>query len=87
VAHVHNTLVWGLHYVLICVNYNEMLFMLYLLKLVQQHSYLSCESHRMAGLHDYNILQPRHLVRSRLRGMHDSVSVQNLSISLLCMLT
>jgi hypothetical protein len=45
----------------------------------------SCERLCMAGLHDYNILQPRHLVRSRLGVMHDLFSVQNLSISRLCM--
>jgi hypothetical protein len=39
----------------------------------------------MAGLDDYSILQPRHLVESRLGGMHDSLSVQNLSISRLRM--
>jgi hypothetical protein len=32
----------------------------------------------MAGLDDYSILQPRHLVENRLGGMHDSISVQNL---------
>jgi hypothetical protein len=32
----------------------------------------------MAGLDDYNILQPGHLVRNRLGGMHDLISVQNL---------
>jgi hypothetical protein len=47
--------------------------------------HLSCERFRMVGLDDYNILQPGHLVRSRLGGMHDSFSVQNISISRLCM--
>jgi hypothetical protein len=32
----------------------------------------------MAGLDDCNILQPRHLVQSRLGGTHDSISIQNL---------
>jgi hypothetical protein len=32
----------------------------------------------MAGLDDYNILQPEHVVRNRLGGMHDLISVQNL---------
>jgi hypothetical protein len=40
--------------------------------------HLSCERHRMAGLDDCNILQLRHLVRNRLGGTHDSISVQNL---------
>jgi hypothetical protein len=43
--------------------------------------HLSCERLRMAGLDDCNILQSGHLVRSRLRGMHDSFSIQNLNIS------
>jgi hypothetical protein len=37
--------------------------------------HLSCERHRMAELDDYNILQPEHLVGSRLGGMHDSFNV------------
>jgi hypothetical protein len=40
--------------------------------------HLSFERHRMAGLDDCIILQPKHLVRSRLVGMHDSINVQNL---------
>jgi hypothetical protein len=32
----------------------------------------------MAGLDDYNILQPGHLVKNRLVETHDSISVQNL---------
>jgi hypothetical protein len=32
----------------------------------------------MAGLDDCNILQLRHLVKSRLGGMHDLISVQTL---------
>jgi hypothetical protein len=48
--------------------------------------HLNCERLRMAGLDDYNILQPGHLVRSRLGGMHDLISIQNLSISRLRML-
>jgi hypothetical protein len=40
---------------------------------------------RMTGLDDCNILQLRHLVGSGLWGMHDSFSVQNLSISRLHM--
>jgi hypothetical protein len=39
----------------------------------------------MAGLDDYNILQTKHLVGSRLGGTHDSVSIQNYNISLLHM--
>jgi hypothetical protein len=57
------------------VSYNEIIFLMYLCK---QHLYLSCERLRMAGLDDCSILQPRHLVRNRLGGMHDSISVQNL---------
>jgi hypothetical protein len=33
----------------------------------------------MAKLDDCNILQPEYLIESRLGGMHDSISVQNLS--------
>jgi hypothetical protein len=44
-------------------------------------SYLSCERLCMAGLDDYNILEPRYLVRSRLGGTHDSISVQNLNLN------
>jgi hypothetical protein len=33
----------------------------------------------MVGLDDCSILQPRQLVISRLGGMHDSISIQNLS--------
>jgi hypothetical protein len=40
--------------------------------------HLSCERLRMAGLDGYSILQPRHLVRNRLGGTHDSISVQNI---------
>jgi hypothetical protein len=40
--------------------------------------HLSCERLRMTGLDDCSILQPGHLVGSRLRGMYDSISVQNL---------
>jgi hypothetical protein len=40
----------------------------------------------MAKLDDYNILQLRHLVRSRLSRVHDSASIQNLNISQLRML-
>jgi hypothetical protein len=40
----------------------------------------------MAGLDDYNILQLGHLVRSRLGGTHDLISIQNYNISLLHML-
>jgi hypothetical protein len=42
--------------------------------------HLSCERLRMAGLDDCNILQPRHLVRNRLGGMHDLISIQNLRL-------
>jgi hypothetical protein len=48
--------------------------------------HLSCERLRMAGLDDCNILQPGHLVESRLGGMHDSINIQNLNISRLHML-
>jgi hypothetical protein len=74
-AHVANTSVRGLHYVLIFVSYNEILFSMYLCK---QHLCLSCERLRMARLDDCSILQLRHLVENRLGGMHDSISVQNL---------
>jgi hypothetical protein len=40
--------------------------------------HLSYEKLRMAGLDDCSILHPKHLVRSRLGGTHDSISVQNL---------
>jgi hypothetical protein len=43
------------------------------------------ERFRMAGLDDCSILQPGHLVGSRLGGTHDSFSIQNLSISWLRM--
>jgi hypothetical protein len=76
----------GLQYVLIYVSYNEILFLLYLFKRVQQNPHLHCERPRMVGLDDNNISQPEHLVKSRLGGMHDSISIQNLSISLLRML-
>jgi hypothetical protein len=55
------------------------------MKYLQQYSTLICERLHMVGLDDCNILQPGHLVRSRLSRVHDSVSVQNLSISQLCM--
>jgi hypothetical protein len=78
---VPNTLVRGLHYVLIYLSYNEILFLLCLFKLVQQNPHLNCERLYMARLDACNISQPGYLVRSRLRGMHDSVSDQNISIS------
>jgi hypothetical protein len=41
--------------------------------------HLSYERLRMVGLDDYIILQPRHLVvRSRLGGMHDLISIWNI---------
>jgi hypothetical protein len=43
--------------------------------------HLSCERLHMVGLDDCSILQPRHLVRRRLGGTYDSISVQNLNIS------
>jgi hypothetical protein len=46
--------------------------------LCKQHLYLSCERLCMDGLDDCSILQPGHLVRNRLGGMHDSINVQNL---------
>jgi hypothetical protein len=85
-AHVPNILVTGLHYVLIYVSYNEILFLLYLFKLVQQNPHLSYERVYMAELDDCSISQPGHLVRSRLGGTYDSVSIQNLCISRLHML-
>jgi hypothetical protein len=51
------------------------------LLLVQQYQYLSCDRLHMAKLDDCNILQPKKLVRSRLGGTHDLISIQNLSIS------
>jgi hypothetical protein len=45
----------------------------------------SCERLCMARLDNCSILQPGHLVRSRLVGTHDSFIIQNLSISQLCM--
>jgi hypothetical protein len=46
--------------------------------------HLSCERLCMTGLDDCSILQPRHLVKSRLGGTHDLFSIQNLNISWLC---
>jgi hypothetical protein len=83
---VLNASVRGVYYVLIYVSYNKILFLLYSFQLVQQHLYLSCGRHHMAGLDDCNILQPEHLVRRRVGGTHDSINIQSLSISWLCML-
>jgi hypothetical protein len=60
------------------VSYNEILLCCIYFILCKQHLYLSCERLCMAGLDDFNILQPRHLVGNRLGGTHDSISVQNL---------
>jgi hypothetical protein len=77
-----NTSVRGLHYVLIYVSYNEILPLLHLCYCYANNiSYLSCERLRMARLYDCSILQPRHLVESRLGGIHDSFSIRNLNIS------
>jgi hypothetical protein len=46
--------------------------------------HLNCDRLCMAGRDDCSILQLGHLVRSRLGGMHDSFSIQNLSISRPC---
>jgi hypothetical protein len=79
-AHEANTSVRGLHYVLIYVSYNEISPLLHLFySCVNNISYLGCERLRMTGLDDCSILQPRHLVGSRLGGMHDSIIIQNLS--------
>jgi hypothetical protein len=79
-AHEANTSVWGLHYVLIYVSYNKILPLFYVFYFCANNiSYLSHERLCMTGLDDRSILQPGHLVESRLRGMHDSISVQNLS--------
>jgi hypothetical protein len=79
-AHEANTSVRGLHYVLIYVSYNEILILLHLFySCANNISYLSCERLCMAGLDDCSILQPGHLVRNRLGGTHDWISVQNLS--------
>jgi hypothetical protein len=43
--------------------------------------HLSCERLCMLRLDDCSILQPEHLVRSRLRRTHDSFSIRNISIS------
>jgi hypothetical protein len=43
--------------------------------LCKQHLYLSYERLCMAGLHDCSILQPVNLVKNKLGGMHDSISV------------
>jgi hypothetical protein len=45
----------------------------------------SCIRNINTGLDDYIILEPEHLVGSRLGGMHDSSSIQNLIISRLRM--
>jgi hypothetical protein len=79
-AHVSNTSVRGLHYLLIYVSYNEILLLLYLFKFVQHNQHLSCERLHMDRIDDCNILQPRHLAGNRMGGTHDSVSVENLSI-------
>jgi hypothetical protein len=56
-------------------------------RLVCNMSYhLSCERFRMIGLYDCSILQLGYLVKSRLGGMHNSISIQNLNISRLHML-
>jgi hypothetical protein len=47
--------------------------------------HLSCERLYMTELDNCNILQPEHLVGSRLGGTRDLFSVQNISISLLRM--
>jgi hypothetical protein len=79
-AHGADTLVRGLHYVLIYVSYNEILLLLHLFHfLCKQHLHLSCDRLCMIGLDDCIILQPRHLVRSRLGGTLDLISVQNLN--------
>jgi hypothetical protein len=46
--------------------------------LCKEHLCLSCERLHMAGLDDFSILYPRHLVGNRLGGTHDSISIQNL---------
>jgi hypothetical protein len=48
--------------------------------------YLSSKRLCLAGLDDCSILQVEHLVKSRLGGTHDSISVQNLSFSRLLIL-
>jgi hypothetical protein len=70
---VLNTSVMGLHYVLIVASYNKILFLLYLFKLMHQHLYVSSETLCMVRLDDYIILQLKHLVGSKLGGMHDSI--------------
>jgi hypothetical protein len=47
--------------------------------------HLSCEGLHMAELDDCSILQPGHLVKSKLGGTHDLFIIRNLSISRLCM--
>jgi hypothetical protein len=86
-AHKANTSVRGLYYVLIYISYNEILPLLHLFySCANNISYLSCERHRMPCLDDSSILQPRHLVGSRLGGTHDSINIQNLnSHGFLCM--
>jgi hypothetical protein len=79
-AHGANTPVRGLHYELIYISYNEILLLLHLFHfLCKRHLYLSCERLHIAGLDDCSILQPRHLVGSRLGGTHDLINNQNLS--------
>jgi hypothetical protein len=53
---------------------------------VQQHLSLICERLHMIGLDDCIILQPEHLVESKLSRAHDLVSVRKLSILRLRML-
>jgi hypothetical protein len=56
------------------------MFVAFVLFLHKQHLGLSCERLRIAGLDEYNILQPGHLVENRPGGMHDSISIQNLRL-------
>jgi hypothetical protein len=80
-AHEANTSVKGLHYVLIYFSYNEILPLFHLFYFcVNNISYLSCERLCMAGLDECSILQPGHLVGSKLRGTHDLINIQNLSL-------
>jgi hypothetical protein len=55
-------------------------YVAFVLFLYKQHLSLSCERLHMAGLDDHIILQPGHLVRSRLGGMHYLISIQNLRL-------
>jgi hypothetical protein len=78
-AHEANTLVRGCIMYLYTFHIIKYYLCAFVLFLCKQHLYLSCERLHMAGLDDCNILQPGHLVRSKLGVTHDSINIQKLS--------